>query len=170
MKIIDETVYNTIGQIYPGITADDLFEKKGKFTQISISAFSHWLTEEEADDILLNSNECIKNELSLLQFYRYLFNQYFVCFYISSDYGSGTFMQFSSLDEYQEWVNLSIKERLFLRLVIPELKVIINGGYDYTLPTFLTKDADITLLEKIVREHGLYSLKGAVAKKDTGRI
>ena len=159
MKIIDDELYDAISQIFPGITANDLFEKESKFSRIFISVFSSWLTEKEADEQLLNSDSCKKNELRLNDFYRHLFKKNMVCFFVGSDYGGGALLSFSSEEEYLEWVNLSIKERLFLRLIIPELKVIINGGYDYTLPTFLTKDADITLLEKIVHEHGLYILK-----------
>lgn len=159
MKIIDDVLYDVISEVYPGITANDLFEKDGKFLRIFISVFSNWLNEEEADEQLLNSDICKTNELILNNFYRHLFKKYKVYFFVSSDYGGGSIMQFSSEDEYLEWVDLSIKERLFLRLIIPELKIIINGGYDYTLPTFLTKDADISKLEQIVHQHGLYILK-----------
>lgn len=159
MKIIDDVLYDAISKIFPGITANDLFEKGGKFSRIFISAFSHWLTEKEADEQLLNSDICKKNELRLSDFYKHLFKSNMVCFFVCSDYGGGAIMRFSSEEEYLEWVDLSIKERLFLRLIIPELKIIINGGYDYTLPTFLTKDADINKLEQIVHEHGLFILK-----------
>lgn len=159
MKIIDDVLYDVISKIFPGITANELFEKDDNFSRIFISVFDHWLTEKESDEQLLDLDICKRNESRLSDLYKYIFKTHMVFFFVSSDYGGGAIMHFSSEEEYLDWVDLSIKERLFLRLIIPELKVIINGGYDYTLPTFLTKDADISKLEKIVHEHGLYILK-----------
>ena len=160
MKLLPKLLENQVYEIFPKMTEEDLFEDNIIYDTCSISVFQNWnfMSENVDLDLFTDLNKTIYFN-KVLSFLKELYNNYSVYSFFEALHGGRALLTFSSEEEYLEWVDLSIKERLFLRLIIPELKVIINGGYDYTLPTFLTKDADITLLEKIVREHGLYILK-----------
>lgn len=152
----NEGVYD----IYRTFLSEDIYEGKHPYIQVFISIFDHWLTEEEVCDqaTFAEENKMLYKK-KLLRFYVHLYKTYDVFAYFEMNYRGSSALEFDSEQEYLDWVKLSVDEYIFLRLIIPELKVIIDGGYDYTLPTFLTQDEDMSKLEAIVKEHGLYILK-----------
>ena len=161
MKLVEQLLEDQVYEIFPTMLSADLFENKDiPYDTCYISVFDHWLTEAEASDDQAFSKSLKTTYVKKLNdFYNNLFKKHKIYCYLDVNWGGRALLTFSSEEEYLEWVDLIVKERLFLRLIIPELKVIINGGHDFTLPTFLTKDADICKLKEIVQEHGLFILK-----------
>jgi hypothetical protein len=160
MKQLHTLEEDQVYEVFPRMGSEDLFEQNIRYNHCSISVFDNWLTEDEAsDDNAFSKFLKSEYEIRIKKFYLGIYKCTEVYCYFDLNCGGRALLSFSSEQEFLDWVDLSIQERLFLRLIIPELKVIINGGYDYTLPTFLTKDADISQLEKIVHDHGLYILK-----------
>lgn len=146
--------------IYETLCSKDIYEGQHSYIPVFISVFDHWLSEKESLDVTLFSEknkELYKDKL--LSFYIQLYKMYEVFTYFEMNYTGRSALEFSSEIEYLDWVRLSLDEFIFLRLLIPELQIIIDGGYDYTLPTFLTKDADRSKLETLVKKNGLYILK-----------
>jgi hypothetical protein len=175
MKIISKELEESIKENFPILEEYDLFNKNigDSYDKVYISVFDHWLSDEEATQNKFFANSLLAGYVSkLFQFYQYIYSSYEVYAYFDintycvNKRFKGNLVCFEGRKDYIYEVNRSLDEfsclegeQLFLRLIIPELKVIINGGYDYTLPTFSTKDADISQLEKIVHDHGLYILK-----------
>ncbi|WP_342270239.1 hypothetical protein [Rickettsia endosymbiont of Orchestes rusci] len=130
-----------------------------------ISVFDHWLSEEEADELIIfyqrkfkfkeNKEKYYQYEQLFIKFYLYLFNNTKVYAYFDRLYVS-----FDSKEEYLSHVLLSIRERLFLKIILPEYHAIIDGGHDLTDLLKVKKDypEGLEAISKIVKEHGLYIL------------
>lgn len=175
MKILSKEEQASIKKNFPAFEEDALFNDSiGEiYDRVYISVFTHWLSDEEATQEKLFETSLLDGYVKkLFHFYQKIYSHYVVYAYFDSNsyYNNkkykGNIVSFNDYSDYEHEVSRSLDEfscndgeQMFLRLIIPELKVIINGGYDYTLPTFLTKDADISKLEKIVQEHGLFILK-----------
>ncbi|MGI4752415.1 MAG: hypothetical protein ACRYE8_01635, partial [Janthinobacterium lividum] len=92
-------------------------------------------------------------EQSFIKFYLYLFNNTKV--YARFD---RIFASFDSQEEYLSHVLLSVRERLFLKIVLPEYHAIIDGGHDLTDILKVKKNypEGLEAISKIVKDHRLF--------------
>lgn len=130
-----------------------------------ISVFDRWLSDEEYDELMIyyqrkfnskeNKEKYYQYEQLFIKFYLYLFNNTKV--YARFD---RLFISFDSQEEYLSHVLLSIRERLFLKIILPEYHAIIDGGHDLTDILKVKKDytEGLEVISKIVKDHGLYIL------------
>jgi len=130
-----------------------------------ISVFDHWLSEEEAAELIIfykrkfnskeNKEKYYQYEQLFIKFYLYLFNNTKV--YARFD---RLYISFDSKEEYLSHVLLSVRERLFLKIILPEYHAIIDGGHDLTDILKVKKDypEGLEAISKIVKDHGLYIL------------
>lgn len=163
-------------QMFPLID-DDYFwnteeEEKAYHTKVRkkynvrcISVFDHWLTDEEYDELIIWYQKKFKfkedkekyyyYEQSFIKFYLYLFNNTKV--YARFD---RIFASFDSQEEYLSHVLLSVRERLFLKIVLPEYHAIIDGGHDLTDILKVKKNypEGLEAISKIVKDHRLFIL------------
>ncbi|CEO17911.1 hypothetical protein RMONA_07800 [Rickettsia monacensis] len=102
-----------------------------------------------------NKEKYYQYEQLFVKFYLYLFNNTKV--YARFD---RLFISFDSQEEYLSHVLLSIRERLFLKIILPEYHAIIDGVHDLTDLLKVKKDypQGLEAISKIVRENGLYIL------------
>jgi hypothetical protein len=149
-----------IKKIFPELSYEDLYEKESAYKQRFISIFDHWLLREEAEVCLIPSNQNIY-KTKLLKLYEVFFDQKYTLYaYYDNNLvrKSEKLFRIKDKSHYMNLVVNSITEKCFLRLLIIELEIIIDGGYDYTLPMFLTKNVDMDNLEKIITKCDLFIL------------
>ena len=75
--------------------------------------------------------------------------------------GNPCYVEFDSKEEYLSHALLSIREQCFLEIVLPEYKVMICGGYDFTLETMVRKSYSQGIapnLSKIIKASNLHIL------------
>jgi hypothetical protein len=130
-----------------------------------ISVFDHWLSDEECDELMIyyqrkfnskeNKEKYYQYEKLFIKFYLYLFNNTKV--YARFD---RLYVSFDSKEEYLSHVLLSVRERLFLKIILPEYHAIIDGGHDLTDILKVKKDypEGLEAISKIVKDHSLYIL------------
>lgn len=136
-----------------------------------ISVFDHWLNDEEYLNTVMNYSENFKDkdiakqytnyEQLFLNFYSYLYNNTIVYGRLYCNRFSGGFITFDTEQEYLSHILLSIREQLFLEIVLPEYKVVIDGNYDLTHILLTKKDypEGLEKVSKIIKEHGLFILE-----------
>ena len=152
-EINSEKVFNTFKF---GISAEEL-ENKDNYQLMFLSVFDHWLSEEESENAFTIDKQ-VEYKKKLYLFYQYLYKNYYLCTYFVSDVGSRCLLEFESKEEYLNYVDLSLQEYYFLRLLIPDYGIIIDGGYDYTLPVFCSKNDNVVNLN-FLKKTGLFILE-----------
>ena len=161
MKFLETAQENAVYELFPTMHAVDLFETNTPpYITYHLSVFDHWLTEEEATDENAFSKKNLRRyKDSVRGFYFYLFKKYKLYSFFEINWGGGSLLEFTSKKEFSDWVEIMLTERMFLRLVVPELKIMIVHDFDYTLPLFLSEGADVVQIEELVAQHELYLLK-----------
>lgn len=132
-----------------------------------VSVFSHFLNDEEAEKFTLFYQSAIDNPNTpeTTEYFKYhdkIIRFYLDLYSITKVYGvfDHLFVIFDSIDEYKSHIILSVREQLFIKLVMPEFSTIAEGGYDlkqlfYTLKS----DPDgIKNLKSIVEANDLFLL------------
>jgi len=148
---------------------------RGNLISGCISAFDHWLNEEEAEEnIILYSNILdAKASLQLKDQIRqalkyYSFEAKFLCFYQALylkynvyKYNSEEerFKPFSSMKKFLREVQASIREEKFIEVYIKDLECLILGNYDMTLPFFCANEEGKAKLQSLAKMCGLFILK-----------
>jgi len=164
-------------QMFPLINDDDIIwnteeEKKEYHAEIRkkyyvrcISVFDHWLSDEEAAEAVMfyrrrfryreDKEKYYYYEQLFTKFYLYLFNNTKV--YARFD---RIFVSFDSQEEYLSHVLLNVRERLFLKIVLPEYHTIIDGNFDLTHILKVKKEypQSLEVISQIATESGLYIL------------
>jgi len=136
-----------------------------------ISVFERPLIEGDYQDIVLyqedfgedvDSQKKYQNhETLLLNFYSFLYDHtkiYGRMWLSDREYH----VEFDSKEEYLSHVLLSIREKVFLKIVLPEYKALIEGMFDFTMCLIVKKDYAQELEEiiKVVYQNNLYILEG----------
>lgn len=150
---------------------EDIRTLKKKYDIKCVSVFDHWLTEEEYINTVTNYSEKFtdKNvakqytnyEKLFLNFYSYLYNNTALYGRLYCNRSRGCFITFDTEQEYLSYVLLSIREQLFLEIVLPEYKVVIDGNYDLTHILLTKKDypEGLEVISKIIKDQGLFILE-----------
>jgi hypothetical protein len=177
VKILDQKIVEKLFKLfYPidfyHLEEIELLEIKKLYSTKSISVFDHWLKEDEYTNAsVMHYRDSLKNkqneqlyeeyETKFLNFYSYLYDSTIVYGRLFGDGTGGTYVEFKSKDIYLSHVLLSIREELFLKIVLPEYHAIIDGGHDLTHILRVKKKHAESLekISKIVHEHGLYILE-----------
>ncbi|MCC8418248.1 MAG: hypothetical protein LN590_01230 [Rickettsia endosymbiont of Glossina mortisans submortisans] len=149
---------------------EDIKTLKKKYDIKRISVFDHWLNDEEYLNAIMNYSEKFRDinvekqytnyEQLFLNFYSYLYNNTIVYGRLYCNRSRGGFVTFDTEQEYLSHVLLSIREQLFLEIVLPEYRVVIDGNYDLTHILLTKKDylEGLEAISKIAKAHGLYIL------------
>jgi hypothetical protein len=149
---------------------EGLEDKKNYQTQC-ISVFDHWLNEDECTNAkVMSYNDILSDihakkiydeyETKFLNFYSYLYDNTEIYGRLFADGGNALYVTFTTKETYLSHVLLSVREQLFLKIVLPEYHAIIDGGYDLTHILRVKKGhlESLEAISKIVDQHGLYIL------------
>lgn len=150
----------------------DALEDSTKYTMKNLSVFDHLLTNEEAEKKVLffenalekgdslETKEYFKNHDKFLDFYLQLYDHYKIYAYLIAGYGPDALVEFDSIEEYKSHVLLSVREQLFLKIIIPELFIVMHGGFDLTHQIYVVKGKEEYLgkLEPLIKRSGLHIL------------
>lgn len=160
-------------KIYPVVAEDGLYkeiEQPVYYNGFSISRFDHWLSNDEANNLILNFPEEIKKEKRLKQYYSEekkflnlyseIYNEHKVFYYWENedDCKDYDFLEFESKSEFLDVCTDSLREKKFMTLFIPDISVIIVGDYDLNEYVHYIKNNPPKELEIKIRKHGLYPL------------
>ena len=157
MQKIDDIDTQKIMGIYPILTSEGLYESGHPYALKFISVFDHWLTEDEAKNYFIEDLESGYFE-KLYNFYLRLFDNYACCQVIEGEDSNAILFNFDSKNEFIEAVKNSISGTEFVRLLIPDLKIMIDGGFDFTLPIFYDEITDLDTFMNFIKESELFLL------------
>ncbi len=170
MKGLDKYTEEAIWGVGNGFDFEGL-EDLGSYKKSCVSVFDHRLSEDEycAQSVIgyADSFKGVEElqkynvyEKSFLGFYLSLYNKTTVYGYFSPGYGPSAIVVFDSIEEYKSHVLLSVREQLFLKLVLPEYSAVISGNYDLThlLYTMKSKPESLSELTEIIKTNGLFVL------------
>jgi hypothetical protein len=144
MKILDKRKIDYIYDTFEFLDDDNLSESNNYDFKL-ISVFDHALSEEEflQQKILFYSEFCkctdniareeyINYHDRLLSFYVKLYNFTPVYGRMIAEAGPDALVEFDNIEEYKLHIIFSIREQLFLKIIVPELHTVIRGNYDLT--------------------------------------
>ena len=151
-------------ETFPLIHTDELLEEiteKRYYDCFTLSTFDHWLTDEEAKEgIVFYSKKMTKEqektyqqfESKYIKSFIELYNSYnIVAFY--ADYSKEnpiiSYFTFSNISEFENICINSLHEKELFKLCIPDIGIIIEGGYDLTNLVFYKKELEVVELNKI---------------------
>jgi hypothetical protein len=170
MKIIDQPL---VGKVYESMISFDIetLSDNSEYTMRNLSAFDHRLTNEEAEDKVLfftyalerekdlEGKEYFKNHDKFLNFYLSLYSSYRLYGYFTSN-GPDALIEFDNIEEYKSHILLSVRQQLFLTLILPDLFTVIKGGFDLTHQIYVVKGKEEYLgkLEPLIKRSGLHIL------------
>ena len=99
-------------------------------------------------------------ETKFLNFYSYLYDNTQVYGRLFGDGGPNAYVTFITKESYLSHVLLSVREQLFLKIVLPEYHAIIDGGFDLTHILRVRKAhlESLEIMSRIVSRHDLYIL------------
>ena len=131
-----------------------------------ISVFERPLTEGDYQDIVIyqedfgddieSQKKYQNHETLLLNFYSFLYDH-------TPIYGRlwSYHVEFDSKDEYLSHVLLIIREKVFLEIILPEYKALIEGMFDFTMCLLVRQNYSHELEEliKIVHKNKLHILE-----------
>ena len=170
MQKKSEFTAQQIGMLFPVLTTEELLEGKHPYKAFFISVFNHWLSEDECNKVLIRKNRKFF-ENKLMNLYKNLYSQYAIYVCLSDEHNTpaalfssknpDTAVLIDDITIFSKLIKSSIDEfkGASVRILVPEIKIIINSGYDYTLPFFLTKDAEFNLVKEIVEKNDLHVLQ-----------
>lgn len=174
--MLSNKILNKLRRIYKPMSVifdTEALAKSDKYNFHCFSVFDHRLTNEEAEQQVLfyqhaiesgesaNSKQYYKYHDQFLNFYLDLYTQttvYGISGMFSGKYISG--VEFESIEEYKWHVLPSIREQLFLRLVLPNFYSIIGGNFDlvHLLYTLKSQPEGGSQINSIIKKHGLFIL------------
>ncbi len=171
MKALDRKTVEKIYDIMDGLDVDTL-NNSDDYVMNCFSVFDHWLTEEEANEQIYfyaqaleeGAIEKVKKYYEyhdrILNFYLDLYNKANVYGLLSSEHGPSAIIIFDNIEEYRSHVLLSVREQLFLKLVLPEYSAVIMGNFDFRhlLYTMKSKPESLSELTEIIKTNGLFVL------------
>lgn len=154
-----------------GLFDSETLNNSEKYIVKYFSTFDHWLNEEEAKEQILfyqnaleegdtiKSQQYYKYHDKILEFYLDLYDKTIVYGMLSAEYsGTRVGIKFDNIEEYRTHVLLSIREQLFLTIVLPEFYSVIKGNFDLThlLYTLKSKPEGFKNITSIIKSHGLF--------------
>ncbi|WP_425361618.1 hypothetical protein [Candidatus Tisiphia endosymbiont of Ceraclea dissimilis] len=107
----------------------------------------------------IKSQQYYKYHDKILEFYLDLYDKTIVYGMLSAEYsGTDVGIKFDNIEEYKSHVLLSIREQLFLTVVLPEFYSVIKGNFDltYLLYTLKSKPEGFKNITSIIESHGLF--------------
>lgn len=151
---------------------DESSDNSVNYTIKCFSSFDHRLTNEEACGEIPFYDHAMEHENTDKSRVYLSYNDKFVNFYtnlysVTQVYGviydsrcTGHIIEFDNIEEYKSHALLSIREKLSLKLVLPEFYAIIVGGFDLThlLYTLKSKPDNLQKLSSIIQSNGLFVL------------
>lgn len=158
-------------ELFPVILIEDLdkeleSEKEKNYKKQTLSLFDHWLNEEEADKQILSYpvvredsiklEQYLRQEQQFLSMFEYLYKNYEILNFIENEKtNDGDFYDFKNLESFLTVCQKSLREERFFRLVILELKMIIMGNFDLTLPVLYQDEKNINKIMTIANNFRL---------------
>lgn len=152
-----------IYSLIPDVRCEEL-KDNDNYECICFSVFDHWLTEEEyvnADLYFINELTKEENQTFCMyenhfkKFYKSVYNKYSTYLLIGTDASSARVLCTENFDEYMSYVVLSIRQELYATILIPQLSLILVGGFDLTNYAYIYKKSKSQLLKT---KHVLYEL------------
>jgi hypothetical protein len=170
MKVLDRKTVEEIYEVMNDLDAETLNNSE-HYVMHCFSVFDHWLSEDEycEKSVICYSdtyNDADKLqqynvfEKTFLNFYLDLYNKTTVYGLFSPAYGPSAIVVFDSIEEYKSHILLSIREQLFLQIVMPEYCAVIKGNFDLThlLYTMKSKPESLSKISEIIKANGLFIL------------
>ena len=159
MNLLKSKITKKILSLYPLYYTTDLideaFEKK-YYKNFTISPFDHWLSKEEAkDNIVFFSKKMTRAQKEKYNLYesRYintfksLFQKHEIFAFVEGKYSEELY-SCDDINKFQEFCLKSIREEELLKLLIPNLGIIIEGGYDLSNHVFYKKNNDNSIINE----------------------
>ena len=144
---------------------DILYDSKNYYNRAVISVFDHWITKNEFQTEYSEQKKKLYRE-KMITFYLDIYNAgYTLCFGTHGDNISGGKSYILDLEEYLDYITLSLDENLFMSLIVPDLKIIIAGWYGYNLLFFHTDTELKKKFEPIIERNGLHILDKSGMKR-----
>ena len=171
--LLEENTQEFLNNTFPCLNTPILFEEekmhmlKKNYDIAFISAFNHWLTAEECDQVTMcfsafkenNDFSYLEREKRFLEFYEALFSMGVYFWEENKNFTKVYFNKFNSKKEYLDACSNSVREKKFLNICVPKLQTVICGGFDLTQKILMRKGKGDNGLEKIVEDKGLYMLQ-----------
>ncbi|MFC3152324.1 hypothetical protein ACFOEK_14920 [Litoribrevibacter euphylliae] len=152
-----------INRIFPDL--QEAIERHEGYTYIGITVFDHWLSRDEANQLLENvpEDEQKRRNQLLYNFSKKLLSEAEVLnfkFIGKWTKAKPLFRKFTSQEAALEYLNPAAgnNHKRFFEVVLPELKIIFMEGWDDTNIMYL-KDASVKpLIQQWAKEAGVYCL------------
>lgn len=150
-------------------------DERDFYTIYAITPFDHWLTDEEMVDtierIVVELNDDIYGEKAqaFLNFYDELFDCFSIYEVVMENYkeqfnNNNNFTIVRHVDRrlFKERCKNSVNGRMLMRVIIPELHLLIEDLHDLTSLLHFSKKhtiENLRLTKEIFEKHGLYNLE-----------
>jgi hypothetical protein len=167
MKAVDDKIVDKIYKHMKTLDSEELDDSK-HYNHRCFSVFDHWLSEEEAANQIFSYQKALRkaDTAGSRQYYEY--QDRFVKFYhdlynktkVYGVLGLRVIVEFDSIEEYNSHVLLSVREQLFLKILLLEYSTIIEGHFDFRhlIHTLKTKPEGFQAISSIIKSHGLFVL------------
>jgi hypothetical protein len=149
------------------ITLSDGYDELDGFNRVAISIFDHWLTLEEYNEFLLNTD--LEDRLiylkSLQSFSSDIVKRFPVLAYRNSGRGSKrrsiykSFLSEDNLIEYVAQKSTVSSGRFQFKLIIPNLSSVYMEGWDFTNYIYWRNEKDLLVLKGMAKDRGLFFLE-----------
>lgn len=173
MHLANDLAQKTLEKMFPLLSTPILFGESEEsklldefYDILFVSAFDHWLTEEECDklslcfaDFLKSNDESYLEKLEKFkQFYSHFFNIGAFSWEENQDYDKLSFIAFDDYEEYIIRCQESALERKFLNICVPDMQMVICGGFDLTHKILMKKEKSKNDLINLANNSHLYLL------------
>jgi hypothetical protein len=174
MQLVKKDIQELSINTFPYINSPILFGEEDKHKNLIeenydiqfISAFDHWLTVDEYDTSTVcfaefqeNKNESyLEYEEKFIEFYKSLYSIGAYAWEESNDFSRLSFLSFDNEKEYIEKCLESLREIKTMSICVPEIHIIICGGFDLTQKVLINKKTESSRLVNLVNDNNLYLL------------
>ena len=154
-KIVDVPLEKELISIFKNISKVLEMEENETYSQISISVFNHWLSEEEAFEQLnqVSANKQLERNAKHFVFSELLIKKFKVFGYIYLKKTEETrFVEFISDRELLKYM----KQGSRFYIVIPEIESIYTYGFDDTNHLYYKNKNVLEQIEPLIKHASLY--------------
>lgn len=155
VKVVD---YKECDKLFKsmGLVIGDEDEYGQEYARYVISVFDHWLTEDEyanEEKGFFSSSNVELYKKRLMSFFEELYTTTQVFGVIRGNNYGPRILRFDSKEEYLSYIIMGVDEDFFIKLILPEYKMVIFAEINFTWPIFFHKSVSenkdfLLLLEK----------------------
>jgi len=136
-----DKIFDAMGMIVSGDEDDFSCE----YNRYCISVFDHWLTQAEYMDrqVAFSQINIEAYKRNLRSFFSQLYEVTSIVGVIRGDDSNPRMVLYDSIVEYLSYVEMGINDDLCLKLILPEMKIVMFSELNFTWPIFFHKTTPI---------------------------